>query len=113
MRSLLAGMKRVKGSHIGENIAEAVLPIIEGMISSKQLGFFIADNAPVNDVAIRLILIHLRPDLKNPDSRRIRCLGHIINLVAKAFLFRKNADAFEEDSQTKKERSKLKTIREL
>jgi hypothetical protein len=83
------------------------------MISSKQLGFFIADNASVNDVAIRLILAHLRPDLKNPDSRRVRCLGHIINLVAKAFLFGKDADAFEEDSQTKKERSKLEAVREL
>jgi len=113
VRSLLIRIKRVKGSQTGENITKAVLPIIEGIISSKQLGFFIADNAPVNDVAIRLILTHLRPDLKTPDSRRVRYLGHIINLIAKAFLFGKDADAFEEDSQTKKKRSKLKAVREL
>ena len=31
VQCLLAGMKRIKGSHIGENIAEAVVPIIRAM----------------------------------------------------------------------------------
>jgi hypothetical protein len=113
VRSLLAGMKRIKGSYTGENIAEVVIPIIEAMISSNQLGFFIGDNAASNDTAIRAILAHLRPDLKDPDSRRVRCLGHIINLAAKAFLFGKDADAFEEESETKKKLSKLEAVREL
>jgi hypothetical protein len=113
VRSLLAGMKRVRGAHSGENIAEAVIPIIETMISVERLGFFIGDNASTNDTAIRAILVHLRPDIKDPDSRRVRCLGHIINLAAKAFLFGKDADAFEEESQTKKSLSKLEAVREL
>jgi hypothetical protein len=113
VRSLLAGMKRVKGAHTGENIAEAVIPIIDMMISSDQLGFFVGDNAGTNGTAIRAILAHLRPDLKDPDCRRVRCLGHIINLAAKAFLFGKDADAFEEESQTKKQLSKLEAVREL
>jgi hypothetical protein len=107
-------MKRIKGSHTGENIAEVVIPNIRAMgITQSQLGFFIADNAGPNDTAIRAILAELYPDLKDPDSRRVRCLGHIINLAAKAFLFGKDADAFEEDSLTKKQLSKLEAVREL
>ena len=113
VQNLLAGMKRVKGAKTGENIAEAMIPIIEGMISDKQLGFFIGDNAAENGTAIRAILAHLCSHLKDPDSRRVRCLGHIINLTAKAFLFGHDADAFEEDSRTKKELSKFKAVREL
>jgi hypothetical protein len=29
------------------------------------------------------------------QARRLRCYGHILNLVAKAFLFGKDADSFE------------------
>jgi hypothetical protein len=43
----------------------------------------------------------------------VRYLGHIINLAAKAFLFRKDADAFKEESETKKKLSKLEAVREL
>jgi len=113
VQNLLAGMKRVKGAKTGENITEAMIPIIEGMISDKQLRFFIGDNATENGTAIRAILAHLCSHLKDPDSRRVRCLGHIINLTAKAFLFGHDADAFEEDSRTKKKLSKFEAIREL
>jgi hypothetical protein len=113
VRSLLAGMRRVKGAHSGENIAEAVIPIIKEMISIKQLGYFVADNATTNDTAIRAILAYLLPKLEDPDSRRVRCLGHIINLAAKAFLFGNDADAFEEESETKKKLLKLEAVREL
>jgi hypothetical protein len=113
VRSLLAGVRRVKGSHSGENIAEAIIFIFKEMISIERLGFFISDNVSPNNTAIRAILAYLRPNLKDPDSRRVRCLGHIINLAAKAFLFKKDADAFKEEFQVKKQLSKLEAVREL
>jgi hypothetical protein len=113
VRNLLARIKRIKESHIGENIIKAVISIIEAIISSNRLEFFIGDNNSKNNTAIRAILAHLRPDLKDPDSRRVRCLGYIINLAVKAFLFRKDADAFKEESKTKKKLSKLEAVREL
>jgi hypothetical protein len=64
VRSLLAGMKRVKEAHSGENIAEAVIPIIETMISVKRLKFFIRDNASTNDTIIRAILTYPRHRVK-------------------------------------------------
>jgi hypothetical protein len=113
VRNLLVGMKRVRGAKTGENIAEAIIPIIEGMVSGARLGFFIGDNASKNRTVIRAVLAYLRSDLEDPDFRRVRCLGYIINLTAKVFLFGKDVDAFEEDSRTKKELSKFEAVREL
>jgi hypothetical protein len=110
---LLAEIKRVKGAHTGENITEAVISIIKGMVSSERLRFFIRDNATTNDTAIRVILTQLCLTLKDLDSRRVRYLSYIINLVVKAFLFGNDADSFEEESQTKKERTRLEAVREL
>jgi hypothetical protein len=31
----------------------------------------------------------------NPKKRRVRCFGHVLNLVVKALLFRHKAEAFE------------------
>jgi hypothetical protein len=89
VRSLLAGVRRVKGSHSGENIAEAIIFIFKEMISIERLGFFISDNVSSNNTAIRAILVYLRFNLKDPDFRRIRCLKYIINLTAKAFYLEK------------------------
>jgi hypothetical protein len=113
IQNLLAEIKRVRGVKTGENITKAVIPIIEGIVSGKRLGFFIENNASKNSIIIRAILTHLYLDLKDPDSRRVRYLGYIINLNAKAFLFSKNADAFKEDSRIKKELSKFEAVREL
>jgi hypothetical protein len=87
VQRLLAGMKRVRGAHTGENIAETVIPIIKEMISVNRLGFFMGDNASENSTEIRAIIAHLCPNEKDPNSRRVRYLGHIINLAVKAFLF--------------------------
>jgi len=111
--NILIGMRRLKGAYTSESIAEVVIPIIKAMGVINQLGFFIGDNAGLNNTVIRAILSQLRSDIKNPDSRRVRCLGYIINLATKAFLFRKDTDAFEEESYIKKELSRLKTVREL
>jgi hypothetical protein len=92
--SVLIGFKRMKGRHQGENIAEVMIPVLEEYGISKNLGVFVADNADSNDTAIQAILTSLRPDL-HVDNRRARCVGHIINLAAKAFLFGKDVDAFE------------------
>jgi hypothetical protein len=53
---LLAEIKRVKGAHTDENITEAVISIIKGIVSFKRLRFFIRDNAIINNTAIRVIL---------------------------------------------------------
>ena len=55
----------------------------------------------------------MRPDIKKLESRRVRCLGYILNLAAKAFLFGKDADAFEEDTNCKRNNTHIEKLREL
>jgi hypothetical protein len=92
--SVLLGIKRIKGSHSGENIAEIIIPVLQQYEITQNLGVFVADNAESNDTAIKAILTTVRPDL-NHTTHRSRCLGHIINLAAKAFIFGKDVEAFE------------------
>jgi hypothetical protein len=88
-------MKKMLGTHHGEDISEAILPVLEEYKIGPNLGVFVADNADSNDTAIRAMLQVLRPDLNIEDCRS-RFLGHILNLAAKAFLFGKETSAFED-----------------
>jgi hypothetical protein len=91
--SALLGMKRIKGAYKGKNITEVVISILDKYNIALNLRVFIADNVDLNNTAIRAILTAIRPDLKL-DTRRSRCLGHIINLAAKEFIFNREVDAF-------------------
>ena len=113
VQSTLIGMRRVKGAHTGENIAEAMIPVLVEMGVVSRLGFFVGDNAGNKNTCWRAIYRKLRPDIKAPDNRRVRCLGHILNLVAKAFLFGKDADAFEDDTNQKRSNAHIEKLREL
>ena len=64
VRNLLAGMRRIEGSHTGENIAEGIIPVIQAMGVVDRLWLFIGDNASTNDTAIRAILGQLRLDIE-------------------------------------------------
>jgi hypothetical protein len=98
-RSVLIGLKRMKYSHSGESTAEQIVPVLQEFgVVGERVGVFVADNAEVNDVAIKEILQQLRPDIKDPRTRRGRCLGHILNLAAQAFIFGKDVAAFEEST---------------
>jgi hypothetical protein len=78
---ILIGLKEVHGSHAGANVAEVMKPVLIEIIPLKRLRFFQADNDSKCDTVINSLLHDLRPDIKDPRSRRVRCLGHIINLV--------------------------------
>ena len=99
--------------YIDENIATIIIPLLREYNLIKRLRFFISNNLLTNDIAIRCILKELLPSIKNPDSRRIKCRGHIINLAAKAFLFGNNDGSFEAVSRLKKEQQDFKAVRKL
>lgn len=75
-----------------------MINIINDYELGSKIGYFVTDNAPNNDVAIALILKHFMPQLtlQSRKARRLRCLGHVINLAAKAFIFGKDENAFDE-----------------
>ena len=96
VKPVLLALKRIEESHSGEEISLILINVIKFWRLERSLGVFVSDNADVNDVAIGLVLARLRPDIKDSQQRRSRCLGHIINLAAKAFLFGSDVDAFEQ-----------------
>ena len=92
--SVLLGLKRMKARHTGEDIAEVILPILHHYDIINKIGVWVADNANSNDTTIKAILKVIDSRIKDISPYQSRCLGHIINLATKAFLFDKEIDAF-------------------
>lgn len=77
------------------------------------IGYFVTDNAPNNDTAIEALLKHFFPGMteQRRRARRLRCLGHVLNLSAKAFLFGTEYDAFERDVENVVYRDLVKELK--
>ena len=80
--------------HFGSTIGGEVLDVLHTLgVGPEKIGYFTLDNAENNDTAMEVIGAELGFDGR---LRRGRCIGHTLNLSAKALLFGKNADAFEQ-----------------
>ena len=64
------------------------------LISHNKVGYFVLDNASNNGRAIEELGRKLQ--WRDPASRRIRCFGHILHLVARAMLFVNDGNALED-----------------
>ncbi|PWI64602.1 hypothetical protein PCL_09496 [Purpureocillium lilacinum] len=89
---LVLGLPELKVSHSGDNIAAQVLEILEGYEILERIGYITLDNAANMDTAAEDIAEALGLD---PKKRRVRCFGHVLNLVVKALLFGHKTEAFE------------------
>jgi hypothetical protein len=86
-RTVLLGMKRLLGPHSGENIAHLLIKAIKAYKLAKILGFCVLDNAGDNDTSLCAVQAYLLNEgvVWNGDSHRLRCFGHIVSLIARAF----------------------------
>src|SRR5450755_1765199 len=86
---------RTVSSQSGADQWEALrLVLIEYRIETK-IGALVGDNAGSNDVLCRTIAEWLGLEHKiswNATHQRIRCQGHVINLIVQAFLFSSKKD---------------------
>lgn len=99
-RTFLLGLPRVEGRHSGENLADRVSEIIREYGFEDRIGYFVTDNAESNGTCLEDLGVEFG---FQKQHRRLRCCGHIINLVPQSILFGTDADAFEEDCQADKE----------
>jgi hypothetical protein len=99
-RTFLLGLPQIERRHSGENLADRVSEIIHEYGLEDRVGYFVTDNAENNDTCLEDLGAEFGFDKQH---RRLRCCGHIINLVARSILFGTDADAFEEDCQADKE----------
>ena len=87
-KALLA-LKKVPG-HSSKAQIGVLWPVLKDYGIVRKLGAIVGDNAPTNNVLCRLIQKKFKDTLGfnwEADYWRIRCLGHIINLIVQAFLF--------------------------
>ncbi|KJZ69476.1 hypothetical protein HIM_11138 [Hirsutella minnesotensis 3608] len=91
-RDVLLGLPRIIGPHSGENIAYHVKEVIDQYELGSKLGYFMLDNAKSNDACLETLIRWFPMDV---NRCRLRCIGHIINLVVRAVLFGSNVSKFE------------------
>ena len=89
-------LHRLKGPHSGENIAETIVAVVKTYEISNKIGYFVLDNAGLNNIYISAIIKQLNiKDIK--EHRCLCCLGYVLNLSVKAILFSKNPEVFKKD----------------
>jgi hypothetical protein len=80
-----------------------VLEVIKEYEIIRNLGYFIIDNAPNNNIIIKELSLTLRREFNlkyEPVYHRIRCQGHVINLAVKLFLFVIDKEVLDKDTKT-------------
>lgn len=96
-QAILLAVPEQTESHYGVDIAAKVIKVIEEFeIEGDHIGWFMVDNASNNDIAIESIASHFGLDA---IERRLRCAGHILNLIARSLLYGFDKKLFEQDSE--------------
>ncbi|KAG7002669.1 ATP-dependent DNA helicase PIF1 [Fusarium oxysporum f. sp. conglutinans] len=93
----LLSLREFKGSHNGKLQAKAFLEVVEEYDLRGKVGYFTMDNHDANDTMLGDIAKEI--DGLDPVARRLRCSGHIMNLIVQAFLFRSKAKKIQEDER--------------
>jgi len=52
----LFGLCRLKGLYFGENIAEIIIAVVETYEIINKIGYFVFDNAKLNNICINAII---------------------------------------------------------
>ncbi|KAI8401188.1 hypothetical protein FOFC_18057 [Fusarium oxysporum] len=93
----LLSLREFKGSHNGKLQAKAFLEVVEEYDLRGKVGYFTMDNHDANDAMLDDIAKEI--DGLDPVARRLRCSGHIMNLIVQAFLFRSKAKKIQDDER--------------
>ena len=86
----LLGIREVEGAHEGENISRVIYDVAKDLGIEDKLGYFVGDNASNNNTTVRSLDKRVREDGGigfDPEERRLRCFGHVMNIVVKGLLF--------------------------
>jgi hypothetical protein len=98
-RAVVLSLRDTLGSHTGANMADHVLSVIQDFSITQKVAYFIADNASNNDKALAVLSGYLPSMQLDPVKQRLRCSGHIYNLMYKAILYGVDSDCIKEALQ--------------
>src|SRR5205085_1824475 len=88
-QNILIALRTVSG-HSGETQWETLQPVLTDYQIIEKIGAVIGDNSGTNDTLCRTMAGYLATEKKinwNQTYGRLRCMGHILNLIVQAFLF--------------------------
>ena len=89
----------LKSPYSRENIMEAIITVIKTYKIINKIGYFILNNAGLNNTYISTIIKQL--NIKNIKKYRyFYYLSYILNLLVKVILFSKNPKVFKKDITT-------------
>jgi hypothetical protein len=92
-RKALLDLIELPDGHAGAKVAPYVLSVLKDYEIKDKLGYVTADNHGANDTLCEALANELTGWI--PIERRLRCLGHIINIAVQAFFFAKDKEAVE------------------
>ena len=95
-RDVLIGFRNLVGDHTGSAQASVILQAIQEYNFETRFNCFVGDNATSNDTSL-IAGLNTSDIIDIDDRHRIRCAGHIINLVVKATLYGSGVSKFEEE----------------
>ncbi|RYC78584.1 hypothetical protein BFJ63_vAg18542 [Fusarium oxysporum f. sp. narcissi] len=100
-QSRLLALRRQLGCHSGENLAVTLGQVVREWKIENRAGAVISDNASSNYSCLLNFYGDLDTEMSVADvrARRMHCYGQILNLVARAFLYGEDFEAFEAESQ--------------
>ncbi|KAA8617208.1 hypothetical protein PtrV1_10509 [Pyrenophora tritici-repentis] len=96
LQKALLGLPECRYSHSGEQQAHLLLQTLEEYGIQSRVGWHTGDNATSNDTCLEHLetLLRTKHNVKfTAKERRIRCIGHIINLSLQAFLLASSKEA--------------------
>ncbi|CAG7561838.1 unnamed protein product [Fusarium equiseti] len=94
MLAALLGLPECPFSHSGEAQAALIVEVLRNF-DILRVGYYTGDNATSNNTCLEVnwILSDIEWIDFNPKRRRIRCIGHIINLSLQSFLLARSKEA--------------------
>lgn len=90
----------MKSAHTAVNIASQLSTMLDHYKLTESFGNAVTDNATENAACLRLVIKHCKLDESEAMKRHVRCLGHIIDLVAHQVLFNTDVEAFEHELES-------------
>jgi hypothetical protein len=88
----LLSLPELRNGHAGVEVATQIMTTLEAYGIIDKLGYITGDNHGANDTLCEA----LQEQLSTPwqaVQRRLRCVGHMINIAVQAFFFAKNKEA--------------------
>jgi hypothetical protein len=100
------------GDHTGAAQASIVRAVLDDYEISRKFHCFVGDNASSNDSKL-IKGLNLHPNVNIDASHRIRCAGHIINLVVNSTLYGDGVSKWEEELAAAAPKEQFRLFRQL